>query len=96
MFERDHRLHYANRAAHAAGLGERARNPKIAALHHELARLYWMFAVTADRPRSDLMAVGDEGRDDPPAPIEPRLGRAFRTAARGCPQTGVNGLRSAP
>ncbi len=45
MFERDDRIYYEKRAAQATELGERATNPKIASLHHELALRYMVLSV---------------------------------------------------
>jgi hypothetical protein len=66
VFERDHRAYYEARAAHATELGQQASDPKVAALHFELALRYGMLAVQGSHARPDVIADNLQGSGSSP------------------------------
>jgi hypothetical protein len=88
MFERDDRIYYEKRAAQATELGERATNPKIASLHHELALRYKVLSVQGSRTRPEAVISSRDGRSSPPEragalcvlSAEPELEQALKQA----------------
>ncbi|MEO7365448.1 MAG: hypothetical protein ABIW03_03930 [Sphingomicrobium sp.] len=70
MFESDNRIYFTKRAAHAAELASRAADPKIAAIHHEMALRYEILSVQGSQARPDLVALAQDRRSDSPQPAD--------------------------
>jgi hypothetical protein len=62
MFEGDNRFYYQRRAEQAIELGYRATEPKIAALHFELALRYEILAVQGSQARPQVVTLSRDDR----------------------------------
>lgn len=71
MFTVNDQLYYARRAAHAMALGNQVADPKIAAIHFELALRYSIAAVQSPRPKPDVPATVHEGTRRTYVSLEP-------------------------
>ncbi len=68
MLNANDQVYYARRSEHAMVLGNQATDPKIAAIHFELALRYAIASVRSPRAQPDLPATNDEGRARRPEP----------------------------
>lgn len=68
VFESDNRLYYERRWAQASQLGDRAADPKIAAIHYELALRYAILSIRANEARHNVVAIRKERAADSPEP----------------------------
>ena len=65
MFENDNRNYYQGRAEEATELGYRATEPKIAALHFELALRYEILSIQGNQARPEVIALSKNQRGRP-------------------------------
>jgi hypothetical protein len=60
MFERGDRSYYEGRADQALRMGDQATDPKVAAVHYELALRYSLLCVRAGQPDKAAPLFGEQ------------------------------------